>query len=84
LADFQPLAGSKMAGHTPAAPSNRATPGCGLENAMTQNSPPPDHALARRTVLKGASLGVGAGLMSGLTAAAQAQTTGTGHDSRHP
>jgi hypothetical protein len=56
LADFQPLAGSKMAGHAPAAPSNRATPGCGLENAMTQNSPPPDHALARRTVLKGASL----------------------------
>jgi hypothetical protein len=51
---------------------------------MTQNSPPPDHALARRTVLKGASLGGGAGLMSGLTAAAQAQTTGTGHDSRHP
>ncbi|MEA2963957.1 MAG: hypothetical protein QOI46_4055 [Alphaproteobacteria bacterium] len=51
---------------------------------MTQDSPPPDHALARRTVLKGASLGVGAGLMSGLTAAAQAQTTGTAHDSRHP
>ena len=45
---------------------------------MTQDSLPPDHALARRTVLKGASLGVGAGLMSGLTAAAQAQTTGTG------
>src|SRR4051812_26906194 len=59
-------------------PHNRANPGCRLENAMTQDSLPPDHALARRTVLKGASLGVGAGLMSGLTAAAQAQTTGTG------
>ena len=45
---------------------------------MTQDSLPPDHALARRTVLKGASLGVGAGLMSAVTAAAQAQTTGTG------
>src|SRR6476469_2897107 len=66
-----------MAGHTPAAPSNRPPPGCRLENAMTQDSLPPDHALARRTVLKGASLGVGAGLMSGLAAAAQAKTTGT-------
>src|SRR4051794_39192964 len=45
---------------------------------MAQHSLPPDHALARRTVLKGASLGVGAGLMSGLTAAAQAQTAGLG------
>ena len=49
-----------------------------MENAMTQDSLPPDHAFARRTILKGASLGVGAGLMSGLTATAQAQTTGTG------
>ena len=45
---------------------------------MTPDSLPPHHMLARRTVLQGASLGVGAGLMSGLTAAAQAQTTGTG------
>ena len=45
---------------------------------MTQDSLPPDHALARRTVLKGAGLGVGAGLVSGLTSAAQAQTTGAG------
>jgi pimeloyl-ACP methyl ester carboxylesterase len=43
---------------------------------MTQSSLPPDHALARRTILKGASLGVGAGLVSGLTSTAQAQTTG--------
>jgi hypothetical protein len=49
-----------------------------LENAMTQDSLPPDHALARRTVLKGAGLGVGAGLVSGLASAAQAQTTGAG------
>jgi alpha-beta hydrolase superfamily lysophospholipase len=45
---------------------------------MTQDSLPPDHALARRTVLKGAGLGVGAGLVSGLTSTAQAQTTGAG------
>jgi alpha-beta hydrolase superfamily lysophospholipase len=44
---------------------------------MTQDPPPPDHALARRTVLKGAGLGVGAGMVSGLTSA-QAQTTGAG------
>jgi pimeloyl-ACP methyl ester carboxylesterase len=42
---------------------------------MTQSSLPPDHALARRTVLKGAGLGVGAGLASGLASAAQEQTT---------
>ena len=45
---------------------------------MTQDSLPPDHALARRTVLKGAGFGVGAGLVSGLTSTAQAQTTGAG------
>ena len=45
---------------------------------MTQSSLPPDHALARRTILKGASVGVGAGLVSGLTSTAQAQTTGAG------
>ncbi len=42
---------------------------------MTQSSLPPDHALARRTILKGAGLGVGAGLASGLASAAQGQTT---------
>jgi pimeloyl-ACP methyl ester carboxylesterase len=38
----------------------------------------PDHALARRTVLMGAGLGVGAGLVSTLASPAQAQTTGAG------
>jgi hypothetical protein len=47
-----------------------------LEDAMIQSALPPDHALARRTILKGASLGVGAGLVSGLASTAQAQTTG--------
>jgi hypothetical protein len=45
------------------------------EDAMTDNPIPPAQALARRTLLKGASLGLGAGLASAL--AAQAQTTGT-------
>jgi pimeloyl-ACP methyl ester carboxylesterase len=45
---------------------------------MTQSSLPPDHAFARRTILQGASVGVGAGLVSGLASAAQAQTTGAG------
>jgi len=45
---------------------------------MTESSLPPDHALARRTILKGAGVGVGAGLVSGLASAAQAQTTGAG------
>jgi pimeloyl-ACP methyl ester carboxylesterase len=45
---------------------------------MTQSSPPPDHAFARRTILQGASLGVGAGLVSGIASSAQAQTTGAG------
>ena len=44
---------------------------------MTQTRPPTDPALARRTILKGAGLGVGAGLMSGI-ASGQAQTTGAG------
>jgi len=34
----------------------------------------PDHAVARRTVLKGAGLGVGAGLVSGMAPKTQAQT----------
>jgi len=42
---------------------------------MTREPLPP---LARRTVLKGAGLGVGAGLVSGLTSAAHAQTAGAG------
>src|SRR2546426_2297511 len=46
------------------------------EDAMTESSLPPDHALARRAILKGASLGVGAGLVSAF--AAQAQTSGAG------
>jgi hypothetical protein len=41
---------------------------------MTESSLPPDHALARRALLKGASLGVGAGLVSAF--AAQAQISG--------
>jgi pimeloyl-ACP methyl ester carboxylesterase len=45
---------------------------------MTRTSLPPDPALARRTLLKGASLGVGAGLVAGLASRAQAQTTGAG------
>src|SRR5215813_3605130 len=44
------------------------------EDAMTDSSMPPDHALARRAILKGAGLGVGAGLVSALSA--QAQTSG--------
>ena len=40
---------------------------------MTEDFPSTDPALARRTVLKGASLGVGAGLVSGLSTSAQAQ-----------
>ena len=45
---------------------------------MTESSLPPDHALARRTILKGAGAGVGAGLVTGLASTAQAQTTGAG------
>jgi hypothetical protein len=45
---------------------------------MTQTSPSLDHSLARRAVLKGAGLGVGAGLVGGFAATAQAQTTGAG------
>src|SRR5262245_3644575 len=40
-------------------------------DAMTESSLPLDPGLARRAILKGASLGVGAGLMSTLTAQAQ-------------
>ncbi|HKF12510.1 MAG TPA: alpha/beta hydrolase [Xanthobacteraceae bacterium] len=49
---------------------------------MTDSPLPPDLALARRAILKGASLGVGAGLTSAL--AAQAQTTGAGEPSEGP
>ncbi len=42
----------------------------------------PEQALARRTILKGASLGVGAGLASALTA--QAQSTGAAEPSEGP
>src|SRR5262249_59835907 len=52
------------------------------EDAMTDSPLPPDLALARRAILKGASLGVGAGLTSALTA--QAQTTGSGEPSEGP
>ena len=45
---------------------------------MTRSPLPPDLALARRTVLKGAGLGAGTGLVGGLAAIAQAQTTGAG------
>src|SRR4029450_11427043 len=43
---------------------------------MTDSPLPPAHPLARRTILKGASLGLGAGLVSPFPA--QAQTTGAG------
>ena len=38
---------------------------------MAEKQLPPDAPLARRTILKGATLGVGAGLVSTLTAQAQ-------------
>ena len=41
---------------------------------MTESSA--DHALARRAILKGASLGVGAGLVSAFTAQAQISAAG--------
>jgi pimeloyl-ACP methyl ester carboxylesterase len=43
---------------------------------MSRSPSPPDHPLARRTVLK--TVGVGAGLISGLASAATAPTTGAG------
>jgi pimeloyl-ACP methyl ester carboxylesterase len=43
------------------------------EDAMTQKSPNETEALARRTILKAAGLGVGAGMLSGFASAAQAQ-----------
>src|SRR5213080_920341 len=52
-----------------------------LEDAMTSPMSP-EQALARRTILKGASLGVGAGLASALTA--QAQSTGAAEPSEGP
>src|SRR6266446_172796 len=50
-----------------------------LEEAMTSPMSP-EQALARRTILKGASLGVGAGLASALTAQAQRTGAGEGRD----
>jgi alpha-beta hydrolase superfamily lysophospholipase len=44
---------------------------------MTQRPTAADHAIARRAILQGAGLGVGAGLIGGLAATAQAQTLGT-------
>jgi pimeloyl-ACP methyl ester carboxylesterase len=44
------------------------------EDAMIGDFEATNHALPRRTVLMGASLGVGAGIVSGLAASAQAQT----------
>jgi pimeloyl-ACP methyl ester carboxylesterase len=43
-----------------------------MENAMTHN-PSNEPALARRTILKAAGIGMGAGVLSGLTSAAHAQ-----------
>src|ERR1700730_72362 len=43
-----------------------------MENAMTHN-PSNEPALARRTILKAAGIGMGAGMLSGLECAAQAQ-----------
>jgi pimeloyl-ACP methyl ester carboxylesterase len=43
---------------------------------MTHGSEPPEDGLARRTIVKGAGLGIGAGLISGLASAVRAQTTG--------
>jgi alpha-beta hydrolase superfamily lysophospholipase len=43
-----------------------------MENAMTHN-PSNEPALARRTILKAAGIGMGAGMLSGLASAAQAQ-----------
>src|SRR5258706_5007555 len=47
---------------------------------MTDSPMSPEQALARRTILKGASLGVGAGLASALTAQAQSTGGGEGRD----
>jgi pimeloyl-ACP methyl ester carboxylesterase len=44
-----------------------------MEDAMTQKLPNETEALARRTILKAAGLGVGAGMLSGFASAAQAQ-----------
>jgi pimeloyl-ACP methyl ester carboxylesterase len=53
----------------PTNPTDRAR-----EDAMTHNpSNETEHALARRTILKAAGLGMGAGMLSGLASAAQAQ-----------
>src|SRR5260370_25588271 len=53
----------------PTNPTDRAR-----EDAMTHNPPSEtEHALARRTILKAAGIGMGAGVLSGLASAAQAQ-----------
>src|SRR5262245_4904402 len=59
------------------APKEMSTAQAERRMPMTQNQLPGDLALARRNFLKGAGLGVGTGLISGLTSA-QAQTTGAG------
>src|SRR5215472_863102 len=51
---------------------------------MTESSLPLDHALARRAILKGASLGVGAGLVSAFAAQAQTSSAGTAQASDGP
>src|SRR5262249_777972 len=52
------------------------------EGAMNDGPMSPEQTLARRTILKGASLGVGAGLAFALSA--QAQSTGAGEGSDAP
>jgi Serine aminopeptidase, S33 len=47
---------------------------------MTDSPMSPEQAFARRTILMGASLGVGAGLASALTAQAQSTDAGEGSD----
>src|SRR5262249_29986083 len=47
---------------------------------MSDGPMSPEQNLARRTILKGASLGVGAGLASALTAQAQSNGAGGGSD----
>ena len=42
-----------------------------------------DRSLPRRTVLQGAGIGIGAGLLSGLTTAVQAQTVPAGGEIWH-
>src|SRR5215831_9571589 len=70
------------------APQHRCRWGSALapnsEDAMTESSLPLDHALARRAILKGASLGIGAGLVSAFAAQAQTSSAGTAQASDGP